>query len=123
MDKPPDYGIREQHEQDLVARMVKGLNVAADGDRAGVMEDGEVRAVADGVALVEEAKGEFDLLVVHVEDLRVKAGADHRLPAHGVGGAAEVGGEEGMVGDGERQRVAPALDIVGVAVRLENAQS
>ena len=122
VDEAPGQGIRQENEQDLVAGMIEGLHVAAGGDRAGVVEDGEVRAMADRVALVEQAETKFDLLMVHIKDFRVEAGTDHRLPAHGIGGAAEVGGEERVVGVFQRQRVAPALDIVGMSVRLENPQ-
>ena len=76
----------------------------------------------DRVALVEQTECEFHFFVVHVEDFRVEAGADHRLPAHGIGSAAEVGGEESVISLRQRKRVTPALDIVGLTVRFEDAQ-
>ena len=122
MEDAPKQGIRKQDEQDLVAWMVEGFDVAAGGDRAGVVEDGKVRAVADRIALIEEAEGEFDLLMVHVEDLRVEAGADCRFFANRISGSAEIRGEEGVVGTLQWNWMAPALHIIGMPVRLEDTQ-
>jgi hypothetical protein len=86
------------------------------------MKNGQIRAVTNGVALVKQAECEFDFLVVHVENLRIEAGLDHGLPAHGVRSATEVGGEEWIVGVSQRKWMTPALDVVGMSVWLEDSQ-
>ena len=111
-------------QQNLISRLIKQLHLTPFRNLVLVMDRGQIGVIKNPPAVVDNAVGQFDLLVVHVKNLGVETRVQHDVLLEGISGSTEIVRLEYAIATlFQRDRVPPSWRIIGLPVRAKNTKS